>query len=135
MWKPWAFGEYGCYAKVATSEAAPFVSVLTMLAFTFERYTAVVYPLRPSLHSGTKRTRKILCAIWFAAIIPGIMWTRYIKYNVLTYFGTRPGPVKDHGLCGIVNNDLDAGAVTLIIATTLILFVIPAGLFPLAYKK
>ena len=66
MWitYPWPFGKIGCQFMVIFSEAAAYVSVFTMFAFTFERFTAVCYPLRPSLHSTVKRTRYIIVAIW-----------------------------------------------------------------------
>ena len=44
-WQSWPFGKFGCFIQATLSEAAPFVSVFTMGAFTFERYN-IFYHLK-----------------------------------------------------------------------------------------
>ena len=136
IWKsyPWPLGQLGCQVMVIFSEAAAFVSVFTMFAFTFERFTAVCYPLRPSLHSTVKRTRIIIVAIWILALIPSSVWTRYINMHFLL-FGEVQTPILEAGVCGIARNQIDASAVVLAISTTFFLFIIPSIVFPFIYYK
>ena len=80
-WIPhqWVLGPLACNLFAAVGEYSTYVSVMTMMSFTFERYTAVCYPLRPSLHSDVKRTRRILLGIWILAALPALAMTKYIK--------------------------------------------------------
>ena len=136
MWKPypWPFGTIGCHCMVMFSEAAAYVSIFTMIAFTFERFTAVCYPLRPSLHSDVKRTRYIIVAIWLVAIFPSSQWTNYIHLHYLT-FNNGAFDIPESGVCGIVRDEINFMAAVLSISTTLFLFLIPAIVFPIVYIK
>ena len=89
-WIPhkWILGTLACNLFAAVGEYSTYVSVMTMMTFTFERYTAVCYPLRPSLHSDVKRTRRILLGIWALATLPAVAMTKYIKVFSRDFFFT-----------------------------------------------
>ncbi len=91
-WIPhkWILGTLACNLFAAVGEYSTYVSVMTMMTFTFERYTAVCYPLRPSLHSDVKRTRRILLGIWALATLPAVAMTKYIKVFVHYFVKSRP---------------------------------------------
>ena len=86
---PWTFGLMGCRLMSMITEMVAYVSIFTVSAFTFERFTAICYPLRPSLHSDLKRTKIIIFGIWIVSLGPSSFWTSYIKVlnRFLTNFG------------------------------------------------
>ena len=102
MWKPypWVFGSIGCKIVVVLSEIAAYVSMLTMTAFTFARFTAICFPLRPSLHCDVKRTRFIIGGIWALALVPAAVWTRYIRIHH-GHFGDEIMP--ESAVCGLIH--------------------------------
>ena len=46
------------------------------------RYTAICHPLKPSLHSGKRRTIYIIVAIWIICFVPSAWWLIYGKVRV-----------------------------------------------------
>ena len=81
LWAPltWKLGIAGCKLMSMITEMVAYVSILTVCAFTFERFTAICYPLRPSLHSGLRRTQIIVCCIWMISLVPSGVWTYYLQ--------------------------------------------------------
>ena len=81
LWAPltWKLGIAGCKLMSMITEMVAYVSILTVCAFTFERFTAICYPLRPSLHSGLRRTQIIVCCIWLISLVPSGIWTYYLQ--------------------------------------------------------
>ena len=69
----------------------PFVLILFLLTqlewfLTIDmifRYTAICHPLKPSLHSGKRRTIYIIVAIWIFCMIPSAWWLVYGKVRDL----------------------------------------------------
>ena len=47
------------------------------------RNTAICHPLKPSLHSGKRRTIYIIVAIWIFCMIPSAWWLVYGKVRDL----------------------------------------------------
>ncbi|CAF2936981.1 unnamed protein product [Rotaria sp. Silwood2] len=64
---PW--GEHGCKLRSLLAETSTNASILTISAFTIERYLAVCRPLHTSFLSTTRRAIKIQIIIWFIAIL------------------------------------------------------------------
>lgn len=129
-WKPfpWLFGNIGCHFMVIGTEASAYISILTMMAFTFERFTAVCYPLRPSLHSGLTRTKCIIGLIWITSLIFASPWINYINLH----------PHEEIDVifvCGINRKTFGIGSAWLTTATSLVLFIIPVTVLPIAYYK
>ncbi|CAF4787208.1 unnamed protein product [Rotaria sp. Silwood1] len=64
---PW--GQLGCKLRSLLAETSTNASILTISAFTIERYLAVCRPLHTSFLSTTRRAIKIQIFIWFIAIL------------------------------------------------------------------
>ena len=88
LWAPatWTFGINGCKLMSMITEMVAYVSIFTVSAFTFERFTAICYPLRPSLHSDYKRTKIIIYCIWIVSLVPSGFWTSYLEVIPLKYY-------------------------------------------------
>ncbi|XP_041352308.1 pyrokinin-1 receptor-like [Gigantopelta aegis] len=61
---PWRFGFGFCITKAFVSEMSAYVSVLTITAFTIERYVAICHPLKAHSWSSLKRCVRIIVIIW-----------------------------------------------------------------------
>ncbi|CAF1364904.1 unnamed protein product, partial [Didymodactylos carnosus] len=63
------FGQIGCKLRSLLAETSTNASILTISAFTIERFVAVCYPLRSSSLSTINRALKIQLLIWLIAIL------------------------------------------------------------------
>ena len=62
---PWALGEVTCKARSLISEMTGYASVLTILAFSMERYLAICHPLYQYAMAGFSRAVKVRCNMNF----------------------------------------------------------------------
>ena len=60
---PWALGEVTCKARSLISEMTGYASVLTILAFSMERYLAICHPLYQYAMAGFSRAVKVLLSV------------------------------------------------------------------------
>ena len=56
---PWVFGEVFCLIRVLAAETSTYASILTITAFTVERYMAICHPMKAQITSGPKRAIKV----------------------------------------------------------------------------
>ncbi|XP_055373280.1 neuropeptides capa receptor [Condylostylus longicornis] len=82
---PYNLGLPFCKIRALISEASTYVSVLTIVAFSMERFLAICHPLHLYTMSGFKRALRIIAALWiisFLSAVPFAVFTRidYIKY-------------------------------------------------------
>ncbi|XP_064476469.1 pyrokinin-1 receptor-like [Ornithodoros turicata] len=61
---PYVFGEAFCILRGFSSETSTNASILTITAFTIERYVAICHPLRAHTMSKLSRAVKFVVAIW-----------------------------------------------------------------------
>ncbi|XP_048240428.1 neuropeptides capa receptor-like isoform X1 [Haliotis rufescens] len=64
---PWRFGLGFCIIKSFVSEMTAYASVLTITAFTIERYVAICHPLKAHSWSSLSRAVRIILLIWTVA--------------------------------------------------------------------
>ncbi|KAK8762803.1 hypothetical protein V5799_025924 [Amblyomma americanum] len=69
LWRkyPYAFGEAFCVLRGLTSEMSTNASILTITAFTVERYVAICHPLRAHTMSQLPRAIRSIVGIWIVA--------------------------------------------------------------------
>ncbi|KMQ95835.1 neuropeptides capa receptor-like protein [Lasius niger] len=82
---PWALGVGLCKIRAYVSEMSSYVSVLTIVAFSMERYLAICHPLRVYSMSGLKRPTRFIFAAWSIAMISAIPFAIYTKVNFVEY--------------------------------------------------
>ncbi|EEC16256.1 neuropeptide capa receptor, putative [Ixodes scapularis] len=61
---PWRLGETLCRLRALVAEAPSYASVLTIVAFTVERYVAIYHPLFLQTTSSLTRAVRIIAIIW-----------------------------------------------------------------------
>lgn len=74
LWQryPYAFGESVCIMRGYLSEASTYASILTISAFTVERYVAICHPLWAHTMSQLPRAITSIVIIWILAAICAI---------------------------------------------------------------
>lgn len=79
---PWPFGSAFCRIRSLVSEACSIVSVLTIVAFTVERYIAICYPLYSYVESNLNRVIRVISLIWLISFISSspIAYYRFVKF-------------------------------------------------------
>lgn len=68
-----------------SSLRSSYVSVLTIVAFSMERYLAICHPLRVYSMSGLKRPTRFILAAWSIAMVLAIPFAIYTKVNFVEY--------------------------------------------------
>ena len=69
---PYVFGETFCILRALISEACSYASVLTITAFTVERYIAICHPLKAHTMTQLSRAVKAILFIWVLAVLASI---------------------------------------------------------------
>ncbi|XP_041969675.1 neuropeptides capa receptor-like isoform X1 [Aricia agestis] len=80
---PYSLGLTFCKLRAYISEAATYVSVLTIAAFSLERYLAICHPLHLYAMAGLTRASRIVCVLWALAFLSAAPYALYsdILYN------------------------------------------------------
>lgn len=65
---PYIFGEGFCILRGLFAECSTYASVLTITAFTVERYVAICHPFLSHTMSKLSRAIKLILIIWFVAL-------------------------------------------------------------------
>ncbi|KPI98302.1 Neuropeptides capa receptor [Papilio xuthus] len=82
---PYSFGVVFCKFRALISEAASYVSVLTIVAFTLERYLAICHPLHIYAVAGLRRALRIVAALWAVALLAAAPFAHYTTVNYHHY--------------------------------------------------
>ncbi|GFU31100.1 pyrokinin-1 receptor [Nephila pilipes] len=62
--QPYPLGEAMCVIRGFTAETSTYASILTITAFTAERYIAICHPLKSHTWSSLSRAVKIIMVVW-----------------------------------------------------------------------
>ncbi|WAR06771.1 CAPAR-like protein [Mya arenaria] len=76
---PWRFGKIFCYTKIFLQEMTSYASVLTITAFTVERYVAICHPLKAHKFASLSRSIKIIIGIWVISLVCALPYPIYTE--------------------------------------------------------
>lgn len=96
---PYPFGDIYCSVSRLIKDACTFVSVLTIVAFSMERFLAICYPLQVYMMSGLKRAIRIIATIWFVSILCGLPFGLYTKIVYLKFPKDSNAILRQSALC------------------------------------
>ncbi|XP_052808136.1 pyrokinin-1 receptor-like [Mya arenaria] len=97
---PWRFGKAFCIIKALFAEMTSYASVLTITAFTIERYIAICKPLESHKIVAFSRCVKIIIAIWIISLCCALPYP--IHTDVFYYVSDSNGtPILDSLQCNI----------------------------------
>uniref|UniRef100_A0AAN0LI00 Pyrokinin receptor GPCR protein n=1 Tax=Polyphagotarsonemus latus TaxID=1204166 RepID=A0AAN0LI00_9ACAR len=128
LWRPYPyiFGEVFCILRGLTCEASSNASILTITAFTIERYLAICYPLKAHTMSKLNRVVKLVFLIWIASAL--------FALPLALQFGIKLEKVElslpESALCTIKNPIVYSFEIS-----TFFFFVIPLCLLTVLYIK
>ena len=99
---PWRFGYVFCIIKALFAEMTSYASVLTITAFTVERYIAICHPLKAHKIATYSRCIKIIISIWLISLVCALP---YPIHTDLFYYvhDDNKAPVVDSLICNIPN--------------------------------
>ncbi|XP_017787356.1 PREDICTED: neuropeptides capa receptor-like [Habropoda laboriosa] len=99
---PWVLGVGLCKIRAYVSEMSSYVSVLTIVAFSMERYLAICHPLRVYTISGLKRPIRFILAAWSIALVCAIPFAIYTKVNLVEYPPDSGKYSADSAICAML---------------------------------
>ncbi|XP_068153369.1 pyrokinin-1 receptor isoform X1 [Drosophila tropicalis] len=82
---PYIFGEYFCIGRGLLAETSANATVLTITAFTAERYVAICHPFLGQAMSKLSRAIRIVVLIWVLAILTAI--PQAAQFGIISYAG------------------------------------------------
>ncbi|XP_043253428.1 neuropeptides capa receptor-like [Colletes gigas] len=103
LWEqyPWKWGLIVCKLRMFFAETSYYVSVLTIVAFSLERYSAICYPLR-RYASGVKVPIRIILATWLAAFVFAVPFGIFTTVIYIEYPPESREYLEDSAFCNIV---------------------------------
>lgn len=82
---PYVFGEYFCIGRGLLAETSANATVLTITAFTVERYMAICHPFLGQAMSKLSRAIRIIFLIWLLAVLTAI--PQAAQFGINSYGG------------------------------------------------
>ncbi|CAG9859315.1 unnamed protein product [Phyllotreta striolata] len=124
---PYVFGEAFCILQGLTAETSANATVLTITAFTVERYVAICHPFLSHTLSKLNRAVKYIILIW--AIAVGLAVPQAMAFGIVCEVLANGYIVEDHCMCMIKREIVPH---TFLIST-LLFFVAPMSLITVLY--
>lgn len=82
---PYVFGEYFCIGRGLLAETSANATVLTITAFTVERYMAICHPFLGQAMSKLSRAIRIIFLVWLLAVLTAI--PQAAQFGINSYGG------------------------------------------------
>lgn len=122
---PYVFGEAFCVLQGFAAETSANATVLTITAFTIERYVAICHPFLSHTMSKLSRAIKFVMAIWFIAMCLAI--PQAMSFGII-YASNEQFP-NDHSVCSI-KRDIIPHAFEI---SAVVFFIAPMSLITVLY--
>ena len=81
---PWVLGDVVCDLKAVLTETFINCSILTIVAFSGERYLAICHPLSTYAQKSAKKTRRTILLIWIISFLAAAPWAWFTKVCTCT---------------------------------------------------
>ena len=129
---PWRFGEVYCYLKSYVQEMTSYASVLTIAAFTIERYLAICHPLMSQILNTPSRAVKLIFLQWILACTCAIPFPYYTRTFYTVYDPITEEPYENSLMCNIPNEHRDTMTYWFQVST-FVFFVYPMSIILVMY--
>ncbi|XP_033334211.2 neuropeptides capa receptor [Megalopta genalis] len=130
---PWALGLGFCKIRAYVSEMSSYVSVITIVAFSMERYLAICHPLHVYTMSGLKRPIRFILASWTIALICASPFLFYTKVNLVEFPPGSGNYSADSAICAMLLPDMPKFPIYEL--SSIIFFSIPMLVILLVYTR
>ncbi|XP_015791481.1 pyrokinin-1 receptor-like isoform X1 [Tetranychus urticae] len=133
LWRrrPYIFGEFFCIIRGLSSETSSNASVLTITAFTIERYLAICHPLKAHTMSKLSRVIRLIIFIWICALLGALPLALQfgLKYDENIIDGSSSiSAIESTAECTVISPIKHSFAIS-----SLIFFIIPSLLLTVLY--
>lgn len=81
---------------------ASYVSVLTIVAFSMERYLAICHPLHLYAMSGFQRAVRIIAVLWVVALVSAIPFAAFTTVNYLDFPPGSGDIIQESAFCAML---------------------------------
>ncbi|OWF37637.1 neuropeptides capa receptor-like [Mizuhopecten yessoensis] len=98
---PWRFDIGFCIMKSFISEMTSYASVLTITAFTIERFAAICHPMRFQTLSSLPRAMKVIFVIWIIASVIALPYPLHTRTFYVAFDPVTSEPIQDSLVCNI----------------------------------
>ncbi|XP_049878431.1 neuropeptides capa receptor-like [Pectinophora gossypiella] len=99
---PYSLGVVFCKLRALISEAATYVSVLTISAFSLERYLAICHPLHLYAMAGLTRASRIILVLWLISILCASPLALYTDISYRDYPPNSGKPSLESAFCALM---------------------------------
>lgn len=106
---PWPLGEPLCKFRAIVSEMVSYTSVLTIVAFSTERYLAICHPLYAYKMKGLRRALIVIGSIWLVALGAALPFGVYTKVSYIEFPPGSGRRVADSAFCAMLQEDVPEG--------------------------
>lgn len=124
---PYVFGEIFCVIQSFAAETSANATVLTITAFTVERYVAICHPFISHTMSKLSRAVKFVVAIWLLAL--GLAIPQAIQFGVIYNINENGTIIHDSATCTVKWNLLEYAFQI----STMVFFVVPMTIITVLY--
>lgn len=127
---PWPFDEIFCKLRPLFSDACSYASVLTIVAFSVERYIAICHPLSSYTMSSFRRVVYVILVIWLFSLISAapVAHYRHMRY---VHYPPPDGPILPESAICTLNTSFKG----LYETSTITFFFIPLTVLIMMYTR
>ncbi|XP_066998582.2 neuropeptides capa receptor isoform X1 [Anabrus simplex] len=100
---PWALGEALCKFRAVVSEMMSYTSVLTIVAFSMERYLAICHPLYSYSMKGLRRALRIIAVVWMISLVSAVPFAVYTTVSYVEYPPGSGNIVEESAFCAMLD--------------------------------
>ncbi|RUS76101.1 hypothetical protein EGW08_016132, partial [Elysia chlorotica] len=124
---PYTLGLTFCRLRYLASETSGYVSILTITAFTVERYMAICHPIRCPTQRGLSRPIRVILCVWVTSVAAAVPMALQVGIDSHTW---RDQVVPGTQVCATTDPVL---AGTAFQVSTWLFFVLPMSAISLLY--
>ncbi|XP_058823598.1 neuropeptides capa receptor-like [Topomyia yanbarensis] len=128
---PYNMGLLFCKIRALLSEASTYVSVLTIVAFSMERFLAICHPLHLYTMSGLQRPVRIIAGLWIVSLFSAVPFAVFTDIDYIVYPPTKE-KILDSAFCAMLSNP---EGIPLWELSTCLFFVIPMVVMVVLYGR
>nr|BAO01075.1 neuropeptide GPCR A25 [Nilaparvata lugens] len=105
---PWPLGGLLCKVRALVSEMTSYTSVLTIVAFSTERYLAICHPLHSYAMSGLHRAVRIIAVLWLVSFVCASPFAVFAQVNYIDYPPGSGKPLAESAFCAMLEKNIPA---------------------------
>ena len=96
---PWVFGETFCVVRTMAAETSTYASILTITAFTVERYVAICHLVFTHTSSSLRRAVKVIILLWVVSAICSVPMV--VQFGLVYVNDETGAPIAESVTCNI----------------------------------